>query len=67
MLEEQSMTSIKGFHTTAGEKTAKPARRRFSEPQAVYDVYDEFKTDDKARGLRWPSRRTYWCYWPFQD
>ena len=46
------MTSIKGFHTTAGEKTAKPARRRFSEPQAVYDVYDEFKIDDQGDARR---------------
>jgi hypothetical protein len=46
MLEERQMTGIKGFHTTAGERTAKPAKRRFTDPQAVYDVYDEFRTDD---------------------
>lgn len=46
------MTSIKGFHTTAGDKTVAPARRRFSEPQAVYDVYEEFKIDDQDDAKR---------------
>jgi len=46
------VTSIRGFHTTAGDKTAAPARRRFSEPTAVYDVYDELKTDDMADARR---------------
>ena len=52
------MTGIRGFQTTAGEKTAKPARRRFTEPQAVYDVYDEFRIDDEADAKRRVKIRT---------
>ena len=34
------MSAVKGYKYTAGEKSAAPARRRFTDPQAIYDLYD---------------------------
>ena len=52
------MTGIKGFQTTAGKNSSKPARRRFTDPKAVYDVYDEFRIDDEADAKRRVKIRT---------
>ena len=41
------MSVVKGYKYTEGEKTAAPARKRFTDPQAIYDLYDQLKIDDQ--------------------
>lgn len=40
------MSSFKGYNFTVSDKSAAPARKRFTDPQAVYDVYDALKNED---------------------
>ena len=44
-------TKFKGYNITEGDR-AKPARKRFTDPQSVYDVYDNLKTDDQKDAVR---------------
>lgn len=46
------MSVIKGYQYTDGEKSHAPARRRFTDPQAIYDLYDEMKIDDQEDARR---------------
>ena len=46
------MSVVKGYEYTAGEKSAAPARRRFTDPQAIYDLYDQMKIDDQKDAER---------------
>lgn len=46
------MSTFRGYNFTNGAKTAAPARKRFTDPQAVYDVYDALKTDDSNDAIR---------------
>lgn len=41
------MSHVKGYEYTAGDKSAAPARKRFTDPQAIYDLYDQMKIDDQ--------------------
>ena len=45
-------SSFPGYNFTAGDATAKPARRRFTSPQAIYGVYDQLKIEDKEDAIR---------------
>lgn len=38
--------SIKGYNYTISENSSAPARKRFTDPQAIYDLYDQMKIDD---------------------
>ena len=40
------MSSFKGYNFTVSDQSAAPARKRFTDPQAVYDVYDALKNED---------------------
>lgn len=46
------MSVVKGYKYTEGEKTAAPARKRFTDPQAIYDLYDQLKIDDQKDAER---------------
>lgn len=46
-----------GYKFTEGEKAA-PARKRFTDPQAVFAVYDDLKTEDVHDALRRAKIRT---------
>ena len=41
------MSHVRGYEYTAGDKSAAPARKRFTDPQAIYDLYDQMKIDDQ--------------------
>lgn len=45
-------SSFPGYDFTAGDNTAKPARKRFTSPQAVYAVYDQLKIEDTDDAVR---------------
>lgn len=46
------MSHVKGYEYTAGDKSAAPARKRFTDPQAIYDLYDQMKIDDQKDAER---------------
>ena len=46
------MSAVKGYHYTESEKSSAPARRRFTDPQAIYDLYDQMKIDDQKDAER---------------
>lgn len=52
------MSTVKGYKFTAGDKTAAPARDRFTDPQAIYDLYDQLKIDDQKDAERRTTIRT---------
>lgn len=46
------MSRFRGYNFTAGSKSAKPARKRFTDPLAVYGVYDDLKIEDTNDAVR---------------
>ena len=46
------MSVVKGYQYTDSEKSSKPARKRFTDPQAIYDLYDQMKIDDQSDAER---------------
>lgn len=46
------MSTFRGYNFTEGHKSAKPARHRFTDPQAVYAVYDALKIEDTDDAVR---------------
>lgn len=52
------MSSVRGYDYTAGDKTAAPARKRFTDPQAIYELYDQMKIDDQEDARRRTTIKT---------
>ena len=52
------MSHVKGYEYTAGDKSAAPARKRFTDPQAIYDLYDQMKVDDQKDADRRTTIKT---------
>ena len=52
------MSHVKGYEYTAGDKSAAPARKRFTDPQAIYDLYDQMKIDDQKDADRRTTIKT---------